>query len=94
MPDGNGGTAKSCQQFCAYHSTIQHSPANLYYGVIPSVTTDGYLTWSAGAGDELRVRAYPKRLKVVRSRGPEEFYRLLRQKIGWGAPLVPRPEGD
>ena len=59
-----------------------------------SVTTDGYLTWSAGAGDELRVRAYPKRLKVVRFRGPEEFYRLLRQKIGWGAPLVPRPEGD
>jgi NAD+ kinase len=59
-----------------------------------SVTTDGYLTWSAHARDELRVRAYPKRLKVIRFRGPEEFYRLLRQKIGWGTPLVPRPEGD
>ena len=56
-----------------------------------SVTTDGYITWSAGAGHELRVAAYAKRLKVVRFRGPEEFYRLLRQKIGWGAPLVPRP---
>ena len=59
-----------------------------------SVTTDGYLTWHAHGGDELHVRAYPKRLKVIRFRGPEEFYQLLRQKIGWGAPLVPRPEGD
>lgn len=41
MPDGNGGTAKSCQQFCAYHSTIRHSPSNIAYGVIPNVTTDG-----------------------------------------------------
>jgi len=59
-----------------------------------SITTDGFLTWSAEAGDELRVAAYSKRLKVVRFRGPEEFYRLLRQKIGWGAPLVPRPHAD
>jgi NAD+ kinase len=59
-----------------------------------SITTDGHLTWSAEAGDELRVAAYSKRLKVVRFRGPEEFYRILRQKIGWGAPLVPRPEVD
>jgi NAD+ kinase len=57
------------------------------------VTTDGYLTWKAEAGDELRVAAYPKRLQVVRFSGPEEFYRLLREKIGWGAPLVPRPPG-
>ena len=59
-----------------------------------SVTTDGYITWSAHSGDELRVAAYAKQLKVVRFRGPEEFYRLLRQKIGWGAPLVPRPHVD
>jgi NAD+ kinase len=59
-----------------------------------TVTTDGYLNWSAEAADELRVAAYAKRLKVVRFRGPEEFYRLLRQKIGWGAPLVPRPGGE
>jgi NAD+ kinase len=59
-----------------------------------SITTDGFLNWSAEASDELRVAAYSKRLKVVRFRGPEEFYRLLRQKIGWGAPLVPRPHAD
>ena len=59
-----------------------------------SITTDGYLNWSAEAGDELRVAAYSKQLKVVRFRGPEEFYRLLRQKIGWGAPLVPRPHAE
>ena len=63
-------------------------------GNAASVTTDGYLNWSARAGDELLVAAYSKRLKVVRFRGPEEFYRLLRQKIGWGAPLVPRPHSD
>jgi NAD+ kinase len=63
-------------------------------GNAASITTDGFLNWSAEAGDELRVAAYSKRLKVVRFRGPEEFYRLLRQKIGWGAPLVPRPHAD
>lgn len=41
MPDGNGGTASSCTQFCAYHNTVAHSPTNLFYGVIPNVTTDG-----------------------------------------------------
>jgi hypothetical protein len=41
MPDGNGGTASSCKQFCAYHSTIQHSPSTILYGTIPNVTTDG-----------------------------------------------------
>lgn len=56
-----------------------------------TVVLDGYLNWSAASADELRIRAHPDRLKVVRFRGPEEFYRLLRQKIGWGAPLVPRP---
>lgn len=40
MPDGNGGTAASCKQFCAYHGTIAGSP-NIYYGTIPNVTTDG-----------------------------------------------------
>jgi NAD+ kinase len=59
-----------------------------------SITTDGYLTWSAEPGDEVRVASYAKRLRVVRFGGPAEFYRLLRQKIGWGAPLVPRPQAD
>jgi NAD+ kinase len=59
-----------------------------------SITTDGFLTWSAEAGDEIRVAAYSKQLRVIRFRGPEEFYRILRQKIGWGAPLVPRPDAE
>jgi NAD+ kinase len=59
-----------------------------------SVTTDGYRTWQANPGDEVRVGAYPKRLKVVRFSGPEKFYSVLREKIGWGAPLVPRPADD
>jgi uncharacterized protein (TIGR03382 family) len=43
MPDGNGGTAASCQQFCAYHNTTTPSGSipEFYYGVIPNVTTDG-----------------------------------------------------
>jgi uncharacterized protein (TIGR03382 family) len=43
MPDGNGGTSKSCQQFCAYHNTAAASGgiAGFYYGVIPNVTSDG-----------------------------------------------------
>ena len=40
MPDGSGGTATSCQQFCAYHGTIAGSQ-EVFYGVIPNVTTDG-----------------------------------------------------
>ncbi len=56
-----------------------------------TVVSDGYLTWPAKPGDELRIRAAPQRLKVVRFQGSEQFYRLLRQKIGWGTPLVPRP---
>ena len=43
MPDGNGGNATSCQQFCAYHNTLpaKGSLPELFYGVIPNVTTDG-----------------------------------------------------
>ena len=40
LPDGSGGTAASCKQFCAFHSTIA-APTNIYYGVIPNVTSDG-----------------------------------------------------
>ena len=43
LPDGSGGTARSCQQFCAYHNTTQASSSipEFYYGVIPNVTSDG-----------------------------------------------------
>jgi len=40
LPDGSGGTATSCQQFCAYHGTIAGSP-EIFYGTLPNVTTDG-----------------------------------------------------
>ena len=41
MPDGSGGSATSCKQFCAYHNTLQTAGQDLYYGVIPNVTSDG-----------------------------------------------------
>jgi MYXO-CTERM domain-containing protein len=43
MPDGNGGTASSCTQFCAYHNTASATSTipEFYYGVIPNVTSDG-----------------------------------------------------
>ena len=43
MPDGNGGTAASCTQFCAYHNTTSATASlpEFYYGVIPNVTSDG-----------------------------------------------------
>jgi len=43
LPDGNGGTAGSCTEFCAYHNTTTatNSVPEFYYGVIPNVTTDG-----------------------------------------------------
>ena len=43
MPDGNGGTAASCTQFCAYHNTTSATGSipEFYYGVIPNVTSDG-----------------------------------------------------
>ena len=56
-----------------------------------SVVTDGFLTWSAEPGDEIRVHAFRRRLKLVRFGPPADFYRILREKIGWGTPLVPRP---
>jgi NAD kinase len=56
-----------------------------------TVVTDGYLTWEAQPGDTLAVGAYRRRLKVVRFRPPDEFFAVLRSKVGWGTPLVPRP---
>lgn len=56
-----------------------------------SVVTDGFLNWAAEAGDTIRVHSFPKRLRLIRFGPPDDFYRILRQKIGWGTPLVPRP---
>ncbi|TME18273.1 MAG: NAD(+)/NADH kinase [Chloroflexi bacterium] len=58
-----------------------------------SVAADGRELWTAQDGSVLTVRAYSRRLKVVRFGPPDDFYRVLRDKIGWGTPLVPRPQG-
>jgi NAD+ kinase len=54
------------------------------------VTVDGFLEKRLLAGDLIRVKAYERRLNVVRFSPPSMFFRLLRRKIGWGEPLVPR----
>jgi NAD+ kinase len=41
-------------------------------------------------GDLVRCGSHPRRLKVVRFNPPEEFYRRLGEKLGWGRPLVPK----
>lgn len=41
--------------------------------------------------DVAGVAAYPKRLEMVRFGPPGRFYEVLRQKLGWGHPLVPTP---
>ncbi len=41
-------------------------------------------------GDTVRCGSHPRRLKVVRFSPPEEFYRRLGDKLGWGRPLVPK----
>ena len=57
-----------------------------------------YLTIDGGhgrrlrPGDRVELAAYRKPLKMVRFSPPERFYALLRQKLGWGLPLVPTPE--
>jgi NAD+ kinase len=42
-------------------------------------------------GDRVCAAAYDRRLRLVRFGPPGRFYGLLRQKLGWGLPLVPTP---
>ena len=44
---------------------------------------------AVATGDTLRCGPHPRRLKVLRFGPPEEFYRRLGEKLGWGRPLVP-----
>lgn len=44
---------------------------------------------AVATGDTVRVGAHPRRLKVIRFGPPEDFYRRLGDKLGWGRPLVP-----
>ncbi|HYW27692.1 MAG TPA: NAD(+)/NADH kinase [Terriglobales bacterium] len=54
-------------------------------------SVDGGPVWRLRAGDRVRVAEYARRLQMVRFTPPERFYALLRQKLGWGLPLVPTP---
>ncbi|MDQ6744271.1 MAG: NAD(+)/NADH kinase [Candidatus Dormibacteraeota bacterium] len=58
------------------------------------LTMDGRVGRSLRVGDSVHLSAYERRLKMVRFTAPEHFYALLRQKLGWGLPLVPTPHGD
>jgi NAD+ kinase len=58
----------------------------------PAVASvDGGPVWRLRAGDRVRVAEYGRRLHMIRFTPPERFYALLRQKLGWGLPLVPTP---
>ena len=50
---------------------------------------DGRSGRAVETGDTVRCGSHPRRLKVVRFSPPEEFYRRLGDKLGWGRPLVP-----
>jgi len=54
-------------------------------------SVDGGPVWRLRPGDRVRVAEYARRLQMVRFTPPERFYALLRQKLGWGLPLVPTP---
>lgn len=53
---------------------------------------DGGRVWRLRSGDVVRVGGYERRLRMVRFSPPGRFYAVLRQKLGWGLPLVPTPE--
>lgn len=53
------------------------------------MTVDGSRSHPAGVGDTVKVGPHPRRLKVVRFGPAEGFYARLRDKLGWGRPLVP-----
>jgi NAD+ kinase len=44
---------------------------------------------AVATGDTIRCGSHPRLLKVVRFGPPEDFYRRLGDKLGWGRPLVP-----
>jgi NAD+ kinase len=54
------------------------------------VDLDGYLSRRLRAGDRVRAEPYARRLAIVRLTPRQRFYQVLRDKLGWGLPLVPR----
>jgi NAD+ kinase len=58
------------------------------------LTMDGRVGRRLDVGDRIQLSAYDRRLKMVRFTSPEQFYALLRHKLGWGLPLVPTPHSS
>lgn len=58
-----------------------------------AISIDGTARGKLRPGDTALIEGYDKPLRVARLGPPEDFYRTLRQKLGWGTPLVPFP-GD
>lgn len=56
-----------------------------------TVTVDGNGGRRLRPGDVVSISAFPSKLELVRFSPPERFYDVLRQKLGWGLPLVPHP---
>jgi NAD+ kinase len=56
------------------------------------LVVDGSNSARVRPGDTVSLAAYSKQLRLVRFSPPERFYHVLRQKLGWGLPLVPYPE--
>lgn len=54
------------------------------------LSVDGYLSRQLKVGDEVRVETYSRKLAMVRFTPPHRVYEMLRDKLGWGLPLVPR----
>lgn len=54
-------------------------------------TVDGGRAWRLRSADVVRVGGYARRLRMIRFTPPARFYAVLRQKLGWGLPLVPTP---
>ncbi|MFZ0214754.1 MAG: NAD(+)/NADH kinase [Candidatus Dormiibacterota bacterium] len=53
------------------------------------LTVDGGEGLELRQGDRVRAGAHPAPLQLVRFTSRDRFYTLLRQKLGWGLPLVP-----
>lgn len=55
------------------------------------LSVDGGRNRRLQPGDSVRMEVHPSRLRLVRFSPAQHFYQLLKQKLGWGLPLVPFP---
>lgn len=53
------------------------------------ISVDALPPFRLEQGDQVRVGPAHDRVQLIRFTPPERFYTLLRQKLGWGLPLVP-----